>query len=161
MSAVSAAFANLLAGVLLLGCWIGGLAMIVSVAAFGSDPWLLLLAALFLWMGWTGVANLRAWYGRIPERKVQATADGLVIDGVALARSAIRHVKLEPIVTTKKTNFVKAGTDYTLLVSIERQDGRLFLLRAGQGPVTWHGPSYGRESCRRLLQKLRTAGALQ
>lgn len=156
MSWPSFLVAHAMAGLILLFCWFSGVVSVLAVLFGYTTPWLLLVAAMLLWSAFEGTANLYKWFVRLPERHLSVGDLGFSIKNQLLPYPDVFIIFCRPIIINKRLNFIKRGRDFTVSASIMMRDGREFRLRAGQGPVTWFGPTYGAAESKRLMLKLRS-----
>jgi len=147
--------AHLAAIAMLLVALAAAAGIAVAVLLGLTSPWLLLLTILFGWYGLTAINGLRSWFRRMPGERIELDARGFRLDGLLLPFDQVAEIRCRTIITDKRLNLANAGRDFTVLASIVARDGRVHRLRGGQGPVTWFGPTYGAQSCRSLMDKLR------
>ncbi|MGQ0558959.1 MAG: hypothetical protein ACT4OE_05150 [Sphingosinicella sp.] len=127
----------------------------VGILVIGITDWgwlAIIVAAVPLWYAYECIKDGLYWTRLIPHDKLEVD-DVIRIRGCLFQFKDIIHVNCKYSVIKKKMNFVDAGIDHCVIASLATTNGR-FEFRAGQGPGTWFGSSFGEADARALLEKV-------
>ncbi len=121
----------------------------------GRNPLVWGLGALFLWYGYTQWKNILRWWRAVPVARLSLSETGIALPNGRFRYDDVEHVGLVYVVTQKRQNFMKAGEDHNVLVTLVLGGGQKIEIVAGQGPTTWFGPTLGKNAATNLLDKAR------
>lgn len=131
-----------------------------------------LIGAVFAWYGWSEqywaalgislafilygflvVRNAIAWLRLRPASSLRLYGDHFCIGTRRFSYLELHDVSVKHNRTKKTLNFLPGGSDETVFASLQLTT-QLITLRAGSGPATLFGPSFGQNECENFLQRI-------
>lgn len=112
------------------------------------------IALAFGWYSFEGSKQFAKWLAAIPQNRFTLTSTGVEWPGGYAHFQEIQHIRCHYVITRKRQNFMDAGEDHNIVVTLALRSGKKIDIVGGQGTFTWFGASLGKRQSEELLEKL-------